>query len=1345
MQHRKGLRRVGRYLSSRPRPRALAPGRAARGRPAAPWWRVVCCLVALAAAGLALGLAPVQSARAAALTVDNCNAGGPGSLAAAVAAANASAGADTITITASCTGNSTVNPGATLVLSDTSGATTITRAGAASDFGVGGGYARTVFVVNTGVTATISGIAIVAGRGATGTTGTTGTAGTPADCLNAPGSGGNGGNGGNGGAGGIANSGTLTLANTTVNANTGGNGATGGGGGGGGNGAIEFDIYRDGGNGANGGTGGNGGGAGEGSIPTRGTHTLANITVSGNTGGSGGSGSSGGTGGRGGNGGTGVNGGLGTAGGNGGTGGNGGSAGVGGAGAIAHNAGTLELANITINANTGGSGATGGTGGTGGVGGVGGIGNGNGGSNGAGGAGGTSGANGGGGSGGVRRDGGTVTIGGTILAGNTGGDYSGATVTDNGYNLVGTANGGATFTGTGTQAGVTNPQLGPLQNNSFPTQTRLPAPTSPAINAGAATCDVTYTNPVTMTPVTLTTDQRGVPRPQGGRCDSGAVEARFIAIVVDNASDGAANEARCTDAQAGNCRLRDALAVRFGVEGGVTITFDATAFPPAGPPRTITLDPAQGQLTLALGATITGPGANVLTVARDTAADTPQFRIFQVDSGVNATISGLTITGGDVHFGANDGAGILSAGTLTLADAAVTNNFAGQNGGGIHNYGGTLAVRNTTVSGNSAYNTGGGIGQTSGTTTLTNVTVSDNGASRGSGISIGQGGTSTLTNVTVSGNTAVASGGGGLYNGGTLNATRTIVAGNTGGEFGLLGINGTTNAANLTAGDPMLAPLGDYGGPTRTRPPLPGSPAIDAGGGCTGTDQRGVSRPQGKACDIGSVEVVPDATAPTTTATLGGTTGNNGWYTSAVTVTLAASDPDDTAATIATTYTVDGGAPAAYTAPFAVAGDGTHTVAFSSKDRAGNAEATQTRTIAIDAGAPTGVAGTPARQPDSNGWYTKPVAVTFSGTDATAGIASCTSATYGGPDSAAATVSGSCTDKAGNVASATFTLKYDASAPTGVIGTPARQPDSNGWYNTPVTVTFSATDATAGVAGCTSATYGGPDSAAAAVGGSCTDQAGNTSAPASFPLKYDTTAPATTATPDRAANANGWYNGPVAVTLNASDALSGVARSQYNLDDAGWTDYAPGTAIAVSGDRIHTLRYRSVDTAGNQEADQTLTIRIDTAAPTVAYTGNAATYTADQPVAITCAASDALSGVASSTCANISGPAYTFALGPNANSFAATATDKAGNTGGATTTFTVTVDAASLDKVIATLVTDPKVVATLQKQVSAIAAAPNAKAKASSLNAFIRDVQAHTGKGITPANADILIALAKAL
>lgn len=58
--------------------------------------------------------------------------------------------------------------------------------------------------------------------------------------------------------------------------------------------------------------------------------------------------------------------------------------------------------------------------------------------------------------------------------------------------------------------------------------------------------------------------------------------------------------------------------------------------------------------------------------------------------------------------------------------------------------------------------------------------------------------------------------------------------------------------------DPMLNPLDDYGGPTETHLPLPDSPVVDgAPGGCPPTDQRGVVRPQGAGCDIGSVEAQP--------------------------------------------------------------------------------------------------------------------------------------------------------------------------------------------------------------------------------------------------------------------------------------------------------------------------------------------------------------------------------------------------------------------------------------------------------------------------------------------------------
>ena len=71
--------------------------------------------------------------------------------------------------------------------------------------------------------------------------------------------------------------------------------------------------------------------------------------------------------------------------------------------------------------------------------------------------------------------------------------------------------------------------------------------------------------------------------------------------------------------------------------------------------------------------------------------------------------------------------------------------------------------------------------------------------------------------------------------------------------------------------------------------------------------------------------------------------------------------------------------------------------------------------------------------------------------------------------------------------------------------------------------------------------------------------------------------------------------------------------------------------------------------AGNVEADKSLTIKIDATAPTVVYSGHPASYTADQTVSIACTASDApsppQSGIASTTCANITGPAYDFALG----------------------------------------------------------------------------------------------------
>src|SRR5438105_4065397 len=229
-----------------------------------------------------------------------------------------------------------------------------------------------------------------------------------------------------------------------------------------------------------------------------------------------------------------------------------------------------------------------------------------------------------------------------------------------------------------------------------------------------------------------------------------------------------------------------------------------------------------------------------------------------------------------------------------------------------------------------------------------------------------------------------------------------------------------------------------------------------------------------------------------------------------------------------------------------------------------------TSPIKVDSAAPAGLAANVARSPDANGWYRNPVTISWSGSDATSGIASCTSLSYSGPDSASVAPSGTCTDQAGNTSSPlppSNPLKYDSTAPV-LAPSPDRAPNANGWYRSPVTVTWNGGDMTSGIASCpSSATYGGPDSASAAPSATCTDQAGN-SASASFPLKYDSTAPvASSAAPARPPDVNGWYNHQVAINWTGSDATSGpVTCTSLAYDGPDGGNIAPtGTCTDQAG------------------------------------------------------------------------------------------------------------------------------------------------------------------------------------
>jgi len=142
-------------------------------------------------------------------------------------------------------------------------------------------------------------------------------------------------------------------------------------------------------------------------------------------------------------------------------------------------------------------------------------------------------------------------------------------------------------------------------------------------------------------------------------------------------------------------------------------------------------------------------------------------------------------------------------------------------------------------------------------------------------------------------------------------------------------------------------------------------------------------------------------------------------------------------------------------------------------------------------------------------------------------------------------------------------------------------------------------------------------------------------------------------------NAAGWNNTDVTVQFICFTTRSGVTTRglPVTLTTEGADQSITGRCSGVTGGAMNM-------TAGP--------INIDKTPPVVTYGGNLGTYTPDQTVNITCSATDDLSGVDSTTCADITGPAASFA--PGLNTFSATATDKAGNTGTGSTSFTVEVN-----------------------------------------------------------------------
>ena len=442
----------------------------------------------------------------------------------------------------------------------------------------------------------------------------------------------------------------------------------------------------------------------------------------------------------------------------------------------------------------------------------------------------------------------------SIISGNTNSDVdfvSDATnsFTSNDANLIGTGNATANFTQPNDQAGITAPQLSPLGDYGGPTQTMPPlSVSSPAVSAA----------------ITLggspTTDQRGLPRIYGSFPDIGAAELRGFVITLADSGAGS---------------LRDFISN--------SSSGDAATFDPSLSGMTITLGGSEllidKDLTIDASALPDGITIDANNVSR----------VVNITDGNVVTLDSLTFTGG---MTTGSGGGILNGNGSLSADACTfSHNSASISGGGIYNNGGTLAVNNSTFADNTASNNGGGIYSyglsSAASATLTNSTLNGNSAVRGGAIysnGIGASGDSSLTlnHTPVSGNTGTTDVGGVYINGSssgtaTLDLSNTIVAGNSSpsvldirnlsGTVSPTGANlvgnfagsGLTAPTVIVAPNPQLAPLGDYGGPTQTMPPLSASsPAVNEAitfAGSPTTDQRGLPRIHDSLPDIGATEL----------------------------------------------------------------------------------------------------------------------------------------------------------------------------------------------------------------------------------------------------------------------------------------------------------------------------------------------------------------------------------------------------------------------------------------------------------------------------------------------------------
>jgi hypothetical protein len=373
-----------------------------------------------------------------------------------------------------------------------------------------------------------------------------------------------------------------------------------------------------------------------------------------------------------------------------------------------------------------------------------------------------------------------------------------------------------------------------------------------------------------------------------------------------------------------------------------------------------------------------------------------------------------------------------------------------------------------------------------------------------------------------------------------------------------------------------------------------------------------------------------DLAAPTTSLTISGTAGPENWYESAVSIDFAVSD--DASGPQTTHWQMDD-EPWQQSSVATVDADGEHSLHYFSSDVAGHAEAPRETLIKVDQHPPVTSYAVLSSHAAVNGWYRQPVTITLVPVDDGIGVQNTHYRVNDGPWQEGTTFTlTTSADYAINFYSVDA-LNHEetvASIPDGVhIDTiPPRAPSPLAvtpgvWTRTnSFDLLFALPTDLSGIDGAyikvgeppLSPTDGQwhedvsntltqiqvPNEGAYKAYIWLRDQAGNVDHgnygvwEDALSLKYDATPPLTHLAVQGDVGKNGWYTSPITITFVPTDALSGPAATWVSINGGPQAEH---TALTLTQQSKHVLRYHTLDVAGNQEEDQFATFRIDYQAP----------------------------------------------------------------------------------------------------------------------------------------------------